>query len=312
MLQHFRRYFRKTNQDVSSEFGLVLDWEFHQSNGWASACMSFLVDAIITEFDPVIISSQRQYDTAKSQLRFIVSFEPGWAAPRLNYSRLTDGCKVVIYSDPHYQPEERHKYFDDNGFNYVLSLYQSPFFKHFKGFPEDKFIHFPWAVPDQFVTSGGLHVRSDEVMIFGGSKSAAYDIRNWCRRQNGVTEFNFSGVENKQLKDEEYYHWLQGFDAVIAAGSSDPQFDLVTPKYFEIAGAGALLIGQKCADLPALGFNEDNSLLFTKTDFVEKLSEYRKRPENFLLLREKGRNLIRSRHMVSHRVKKIGELFDAC
>jgi hypothetical protein len=273
--------------------------------------MPFLVRAILAEFKPVVISSQRQYERHKRQLRFILSFEPGWAAPALCFDRQIECCKTVIYSDPHYRPLERREYFETNGFDYVLSLYCAPFFKHFKKFPEKKFIHFPWAVPDLFVSSVEVMVKSNEVAIFGGRNSAAYDLRNWCREQGEVTNYDFSGVENKKLSDEEYYRWLLQFDAVVAAGSSNPVYNLVTPKYFEITAVGALLIGQYCEDLLSLGFHDDNCLIFSQEDFVEKVAAYRQSPETYLAVRERGRELIRSRHLVSHRLETLRELYNA-
>ena len=293
-----------------SEFGLVLDWDFHRRNRWASAYSHFLVEAIINAFDPVIISSQRQYDFHRKRLDCILSFEPGWAAPRIQYDSGCESLKAVMYSDPHYQPEARSKYFTENGFDFVLSLYRAPFFQHFKGFPEEKFVHFPWAVPDCFVSELPVRVRSDEVVIFGGKASDAYDIRNWCRYQPGITGYDYSGVENKRLGNKEYYCWLENFDAIIAAGSSKPIYNLVTPKYFEIPAAGALLVGQFCEDLEVLGFDASNSLIFDPSEFLDKVDHYRRNPEAFLATRKRGRELIGSRHRLSDRISLLKRLFD--
>jgi glycosyl transferase family 1 len=292
-----------------SAFGLVLDWDFHRSNRWASAYSSFLAEAIIAEFDPVIISSQQQYDFHRKRLSCILSFEPGWAAPHIRYDRRCESLKAVMYSDPHYQPEVRSKYFEENGFDFLLSLYRAPFFQHFKGFPEEKFVHFPWAVPDRFVSDFPIRVRSTEVAIFGGKASEAYDVRNWCRTQPGITGYDYSGVENKRLGNEEYYRWLESFDAIIAAGSSKPIYNLVTPKYFEIPASGALLVGQFCEDLEVLGFDASNSLIFSPSDFMDKVANYRRNPEAFLVTRERGRELIRSQHRLSDRIALLKGLF---
>jgi hypothetical protein len=291
-----------------SDFGLVIDRRFHSGNRWVSAYAPFLVKAIVAAFDPVVISSQAEYDRRKRKLRRILSFEPGWAAPKIRYDGRIDCVKAVMYSDPHYEPAERRRYFDENRFDAVLSLYRSPFFRHFPGFPEEKFVHFPWAVPDAFLSDEPPAVRSNEVAIFGGRSSKAYDVRNWCREQPGITGYDLSGVENKRLRDGDYYLWLRRFDAVVAAGSSNPDYDLVTPKYFEIAAAGALLIGQRCADLPALGFDEGNCLLFSREDFLAQVERYRRDPEAFLRIRERGRELIRSRHRLSDRIAAIREV----
>ena len=72
------------NLSKTSDFGLILDWKFHIKNKWVSAYTPYLVNEIIRRFDPIIISSQRQYDFFKKKLKQILTFEPEWAAPRIN------------------------------------------------------------------------------------------------------------------------------------------------------------------------------------------------------------------------------------
>lgn len=291
------------------EVGLVLDREFHRRHRWVSAYGHFLVEAILREFSPRVISSQREYDLQKKGIRFLLSFEPGWASPGLRYDPGVSCLKAVMYSDPHYRPEERRRYFEENGFDHVLSFYRAPFFRHFDGFPEEKFVHFPWAVPDAMISDHRITARSGEVAIFGARSGDAYDVRNWCRGQEGIVAFDHSGVENKDLSDEEYYRWLRSFDAVVAAGSSNPDYDLVTPKYFEIPAAGALLVGQHCADLAFLGFDDSNALIFRKEDFRDRVASYRRDPGRFVEARARGRALIRERHKLSDRIAAIRGLF---
>jgi len=293
-----------------SNFGLVVDWRFHKERKWVSALTPYLIDAIVKEFRPVIISSQEDYDRYKDNLRYIISAEPGWAAPKIKYDTGIDCVKAVFYSDPHNDTKNRFDYFNNNGFDYVFSYYDSPFFYHFKDFPKEKFIHMPWAIPDEFISENEITVRNSEVVIFGGQNSDAYDVRNWCRNQPGITNYNNSGVENKKMTDEEYFVWLSKFDAIIAAGSSNPIYDLVTPKYFEIASAGSLLIGQRCKDLDTLGFNDENMLIFEKEDFLRKVEEFKKNPEVFIKMRKKGRAMIKERHTISKRIEKIKETFE--
>lgn len=291
-----------------SEFGLVINWKFHKQNRWVSALAPYLVNAIIQEFDPLIISSQVEYELHKKKLRFIISMEPGWAAPTIKYDNKKECIKSVFYSDPHYETEKRRKYLTENNFDYVFSLYNKPFFYHFKGFPESKFVHMPWAIPNQYISAHLIEVRSSDVVIFGAQNSDAYDVRNWCREQEYIKNYNYSGVENKKMTDEDYFKWLSQFDAIVAAGSSNPIYDLVTPKYFEIASTGALLIGQDCGDLENLGFNEQNAVVFTKKDFKDKVLSYKNNPDSFIDIRNNGRELIRSRHKVSDRIKLIKEV----
>lgn len=290
-----------------SDVGLVIDWKFHRERRWVSALTPYLVDAIVAEFNPLVISSQFDYNVYKRRLKYIISMEPGWAAPRLRYDTDIRCQKAVFYSDPHHETEARYRYFKENDFQKVFSYYKRPFFYHFKGFPPDQFVHMPWAIPNDLISRAPIDIRNAKVGIFGGKNSPAYDVRNWCREQSCVENFEFSGVENKKMNDEEYFQWLARWDALVAAGSSDPAFDMVTPKYFEIASAGALLFAHRCADLPDLGFDSSNSIIFDRSNFLSEVSKFKSSPEKFLEVRKAGRDLIMKSHKVSDRVSKIKE-----
>ena len=292
-----------------SQFGLVVDWKFHRRDGWVSIFAPNLVEAILKEFDPYIISSQRDYELCKKRVKYIVSMEPGWAAPKIIYDHRVDHVVAVMASDPHNKKEWLGEYVSANGIDYVLSQYRSPFFYHFPDFPPEKFVHFPWAVPDRFLSTHEITCRKGDLAIFGAAAGDAYDVRNWCRQHPLVKDYRYSGVENKDLSNVRFFKWLQTLDAVVAAGSSQPVYNLVTPKYFEIAASSALLVGQECADLPSLGFNEGNMLIFTKDNFAELAEDYTRNPERYLPVREMGRQLIAGRHLVSHRLKQLKELF---
>ncbi len=297
----FRNLFRE------STIGFVVDWKRHKRNGWYSASTRYLVEEIVKAFNPIIISNQMTYDLCKKKLKVIISLELG--VPKLRFDNKIKATKFLFYSDPHQSTTERLSYIDDNNIDYVLSFYHKPFFYHAPDFPRNKFVHFPWSIPDQFVFNDLIGVRGNEVAIFGGKNSPAYDVRNWCRAQEGVKTYDNSGVENKVLGDAAFYDWLNKFDAIIAAGSSNPEYDLVTPKYFEIAASGALLIGQYCEDLGLLGFDKTNSLIFKKENFSKTITSYRKKPKNYISIRENGRMLIKKRHLTSHRIELLKHLF---
>jgi len=293
-----------------ADVALVINWRFHTKDKWVSITAPYFVKAFIKEFDPLILSSQVEYELFKNKIKYIVSMEPGWAAPKLKYDKKQNHIIGVFVSDPHNKVDWFQKYIEDNDVTFVLSQYLSPFFYHFPEFPKKKFVHFPWAVPDELVPQGRPKVHHNDIMIFGGKDSGAYDVRNWCREQSGVTEFDNSGVENKSLSNEGYFEWLETFDASVAAGSSDQKYDLVTPKYFEIASVGSLLIGQQCKDLEALGFDETNMLIFHKENFNAKVARYLESSVDYLGMRNKGKSLILSRHLISHRVSLIKEIFE--
>lgn len=288
------------------DVGFVVDWDRYRNNGFFSAMTPFLIEAILKGFWPTIISSQAEYNRHKKKLKKIISIELG--VPTIQYDTDLDCVKVLFHSDPHFEPEKRSRYFTENRFNYVLSFYKAPFFYHNPGFDLHKFIHFPWAVPDALIYTGPIKYRGDEIAIFGGAGSDAYDVRNWCRQQPGITNYEYSGVENKTLDNKKFYHWLHQFDAIVAAGSSNPMYDMVTPKYFEIMAAGALLIGQSCQDFEALGFGSENCLAFTKENFLDKITCYRQDPSSYTEIRTNGRDLILRRHKLSDRIKLLKEL----
>lgn len=292
-----------------TDVALVIDWQFHKKRKWVSIFAPYLVDVFIESFDPLIISSQLEYELFKKQIKFILSMEPGWAAPRLSYDARLKQTICVMASDPHNKTDWFQDYVIENDISYVLSQYHSPFFYHFPHFPTERFVHFPWAVPDHYISSKDIIARDAKVVIFGAQHGNAYDVRNWCREQGGVVSYENSGVENRTFSDQDYFSWLAGFDAVVAAGSSDPQYDLVTPKYFEIPASGALLVGQQCSDLERLGFNDNNALLFTAENFISKLDFYRKNIDKYLQVRRNGLDLIKQRHLLSHRIKHIESLF---
>jgi len=296
------------NLKNKSEFGLVIDWSFHKKNRWVSIFTPYFVDAYIRTFKPLIIRSQPELNLFKNQLKYILSMEPGWAAPKLKYTK--NQLVALLASDPHNKTDWFQEYVEKNNITYILSQYNSPFFFHFPNFPKEKFIHFPWAVPDEFISKKRITINNNDVMIFGGKTSDAYDVRNWCRLQDNIICLDNSGVENKALSDREYFDILSSFDAIIAAGSSKPQYDLVTPKYFEIASTGALLVGQKCKDLEILGFNENNSLIFSKENFNTIIEAYRKNPYSFIKTRSEGRKLIFQKHLISNRINKIRSIFN--
>jgi len=298
------------NFKKETEIALVINWKFHTHNKWVSVTTPYFVDAFIEEFNPLIISSQLEYELFKKKIKYIVSMEPGWAAPKIKYNKNMGHIIGVFASDPHNKINWFQEYVESNNITYVFSQYCSAFFYHFPKFPKERFIHFPWSVPDELIPKNNIELHDADIMIFGGQNSEAYDIRNWCRKQPDIIAFDNSGVENKKLSNKEYFDWLGTFDAIVAAGSSSPIYDLVTPKYFETAAVGSLLIGQSCTDLEKLGFNETNMLIFEKDNFNLKVQGYLKNKAGSLEKRKKGKQLILERHLVSHRVSYIKTLFN--
>ncbi|RMG44543.1 MAG: glycosyltransferase, partial [Acidobacteria bacterium] len=290
--------------------GLVLHREFHEQGRWVSALTPRLIDELCRRHEVCWIGDQRTYEAVLGDLDALFSCEPGWAAPKLDFSRtpalrakLAEIPSYITFSDPH-DNRWRERYFLRSGLGFVLGYYYEPTLRHFRRLPPERLVHFPWAVPDEWIGREPIVFRGQErIACFGASRHEAYTVRNWCRTFPFVDSRANSGVENKVMTDEEYAAWLATLDAAIAAGSDDPRYQLTTPKYFEIAAAGALLFAQWTPDLARLGFEHGvNCLVFDRGSFEVLAREYLARPEEFLPLREAGRELIRRRHSLSVRL----------
>lgn len=297
------------------KMGLVLDPEFYILEKSVAAVTIPLIRALIDRFDTRIIYDQKTYDQLCTKVDFLVSMEPKWAAPVLNWRRVgrlrrsLPPCPCyVIMSDPHNE-QWREDYFLKQNLDYILALYYQPTRNHFRRIPMERIFHFPWAVPDEWISDEEITYHGqDKIAIFGASQSDAYSLRNWCRQQPCVQSYDYSGVENKVLSDEDFFEWLQGFDAVVAAGSEHAKYRLTTPKYFETVAAGSLLFAQITDDLPRLGFEDGkNCIIFSQSNFRSRVELYLADPasERWLSIRRMGRQFIRERHTIGVRLDML-------
>lgn len=298
-------------RNKNSRVGLVLNWGLHQRGDWTVAEYPFFVRKFIKKFDPVIITSQKEYDRHRGQLDNIFAFGArNNKGPTLEYRG--DQTVLLFASDPNNRPDWLHSYIKNNNINYALTPYYQPFLNHIPEFDESNLIHFPWAVPDEFVIDPELiDYNGDEyVAITGASGSEIYEIRDWCRSQTGVKSFQTSGHRDKRFTHKGYYTWLRDFDAMIAAGSFNKQWQYLFAKYYEIPAAGALLFAQYAEDLNRAGFSEENSIIFqSKEEFNKKKNEYLNHPEEYIDIRRQGTNLISDHHTITERLDLIEKLF---
>lgn len=295
------------SMNKQSNVGLVIDWGFHKMDGWTVAQSPFLVEALITEFEPVILPSQRAYEKHEQMLDYVLSFEPGWSAPKIDYNNRSDHAIGIITSDPHNKTDWFADYIRDNDIEYIFSPYYHPFLAHFPDISEDRIVHLPWAVPERFMIDPDdiVYRGQEKIHIFGATGSDIYEVRDWCREFPFVINHTNSGAQNKVMDHEEYYKWCQKFDATIAAGTTIGRLKYVFAKYFEIPAAGSLLFAQENPDLPLLGLSSDNCILFTKDNFPEKVDNYHDDPEQYLERRRRGCELMHERHTINDRVNKI-------
>jgi FkbM family methyltransferase len=280
-----------------------------------SATSYYLVEEFRKRFDCVWIEDQRGYEDSLADLNLLISMEPGWASPVLELAgtpalreKLSNIPSFILYSDPH-AAHWRQDYFLKNRLDYILAFYHAPTLRHFQEIPPERIIHFPWAIPDHWVGDDPIRFRGQlKICCSGGAKSEAYAVRNWCRGFDFVESCTNSGVENKVMTDAEYVEWLAQKDASIAAGSDSLKYRLTVPKYFEIAAAGSLLFAQYTDDLERLGFRDmENCIVFDRSSFEKLAKEYLAHPEDYLKIRQAGRELIRSRHTLSNRIQFLEE-----
>ena len=305
----------QSDNPANATLGLVIYYDHHKQNKWTNATTPHLIQSIIDSYNTVIIESQADYERYIDKLDVVISMEPDWAGPKLNYlanqrcrERFLRIPSYILLSDFH-DKKWRMDYVNDNCIDYILSYYHNPFLHHFTKVDSSKMIHFPWTVPDHWFIDEPIKYRGDNhICCFGGKNSPAYELRNWCREFDFVKSSYNSGCENAVMSDDEFVEWLRRQDAVIAAGSEDIKYRLTTPKYFETAGVGSLLFAQRTDDLDLLGFKHlENCIIFDKSNFEQLAREYLANPDNYVQIRENGRKLIYDRHRLSVRMGFLRE-----
>ncbi|MFA5785358.1 MAG: hypothetical protein WC962_10820, partial [Phycisphaerae bacterium] len=193
------------------KLGLVINRQFHEENRWCSATTYHLVEALKSRFDCIYIQNQQDYENSLGNIDFLISMEPGWAAPVLELSRtqplrekLSKIPSYIFYSDPHAN-KWREDYFLKNSLGYVLTFYWGPFLYHFTNIPRSQLVHFPWPIPDRWLSDEPIVFNGgSKICCFGGQKSDAYELRNWCRGFDFVESADNSGVENKVMSESQY------------------------------------------------------------------------------------------------------------
>lgn len=299
----------------SIKLGLVLDKKFHFQRKWVTSLTAPLIDAIRGSFDTYIISNQEEYEHIIGEIDALVSMEPRWGAPEINFqankligSKFDSIPTYMHMSDPH-KNKWKYEYGLKYGFKKILSPYYAPLIKNIPSIDRGKVLHFPWSIPDEYCFKGEIRARENaQLCCFGGKFGEAYETRNWCRSFDFVHAAYNSGCENKVMSDNEYFNWLSSFNALIAAGSSLDKYKLTTPKYFEIAASGSLLFAQFTDDLEILGFiDNENCIIFDEINFEHKSKQYLENSsmEKYLSIRENGLELIKNRHMTKHRVDAL-------
>lgn len=300
--------------DNDSRYGLVLNWGLHQRGEWTVAEYPYFINGFLNRFDPVILTSQSIYEAKASKIDNIFAFGArNKKGPTLEY--LDEDHTVLLFaSDPNNKPEWLYEYIHRNSVDRVLSPVYNPFFDWVPHLDEQMLEFFPWAVPEQFIINPEeIQYRgNDKIHLTGASGNEVYEMRDWCRQQEFVVDYNTSGHQNRVFSHSEYYQWLRKFDCMVATGSLKPRWQYLFGKYFEIPAAGNLLFAQYSADLNKAGFNDENCVIFdSKDSFKSNVNSYVENPEIYMNTRKRGAELIKEKHTVSDRLDTVDSLFSS-
>ena len=313
------------------KLGLIMDPKQLILDIYCLAGVDEFIRALVHKFDCRLIRNQAEFDEYYDDVEALFSLEVEYEAPildwrrdcfpfgrltlakynlRLPYRKRRPKLSYMRCGDPYKKRLLwRQDYLLKNNITFLLAYYVPPTKTHFTKIPPDRIVSFPYIVPDEWITDESIKYSGQQKLLcFGASGHKAYNIRDWCRTLDFVTSSDYSGSQNKVLFGRQYFDWLKGFDAMIAAVSDSPIFDMTNPKYYEIAGAGCLLFAQYTTELEALGFRDmENCVIFDKSNFEEKAKKYLQDPESYIHIREKGRRMIRERHTVSVRLDFLEE-----
>jgi spore maturation protein CgeB len=309
---------RVSNKGKNSNIALAINWGCHELNHWPVAEYKFFIEKFIDRYDPLIVPNQKTYDKFGNLANIIVTIEPSsYMSPELDYENSREQEILLITGHPHPKGESFERYISKNDIDYILSRYYDPMKMHFPDIPEEKIVHYPWAVPkEHIIDRDEISMKNQEKIAIFGKKSdhPMYEARNRLRGSqfvSNVRSIKSSKNDSKPLTDEEYYRWIREFDAAIAAGSFQPEYQYTLAKYFEIPAAGSLLFAQYCSDLGRLGFDEKNCVIFEDfDDFEGKADTYLENPGEYMERRKRGVELIRDRHTIEDRIDRISSLCD--
>ena len=304
-------YIGRVNRNT--DFGFVIHETRHRRQTWAVVGQHALYEAVIRDLGPVIIRSRLGYALRRSQLTMVLSAEPMTQAPPISFS--ASHVTAVYVSDP-WNKSWMAGHLRGCGFDYILSEYPRGFAANadLRFIRPEQVIHFPFCVPDWVPDGFPVSCRQSGIVAFGaGEETSRYELRNWIKGQKDLVESQtYSGDYNRQFRGDDYFRFLGGIDCAVAAVSEYPPFDAPVAKYFEIPAAGCLLLGFHCPELDELGFvHMVNCVMFTSRDeFISEAEKYLSAPQEYLLIRERGQDLIRTRHTNSSRIAQLRSLFE--
>ncbi|MHA1299492.1 MAG: hypothetical protein ACTSO9_08675 [Candidatus Helarchaeota archaeon] len=244
-------------------------------NKWIVGLTKYMYNEIINKLNCILIENQRDYNRYKDYLDVVIAPSQGANGPFIKYKKNKPKLKYTLVFDPWLYKNYRQRYIFENRFSYVLVGYYYPAIYHFKRVPVSRMVHFPWAVPDDFVIKDPIKpLTQNYILVFGESRSDVYDTRNCTNRYYFVKSYSRSGAY-KVVTGFDYIKWLGQFDAIIAATSLNVKYRHVVAKYFEVPASGALLFAQEAEDLDIIGFKDNkNGIIFNKENFKDKVEQH--------------------------------------
>ena len=297
-------------KNSKSAYGFAIHWNQYSRGKLGIAQTPFFIESFFELFNPIVLTTQQSYERHKDYLDYVFLYMPGGRAPMIEFDLNREHTICALLGDPHSDIERREDYIIRNDIDYVLTQYYRPFKRHFSHWDEYELIHFPWAMPEEFILEpDSIEVDDAEMIVLGDAGGDPYATREWCAEHPFVEDPHRDIFANKTFSRGDYYEWLRQFEAVIAANSLADDFRYVTAKFFEIPAAGALLFAQYSEDLARLGFTEENCVIFDEDSFEEKARSYLDAPEEYLDVRRRGAKLIAERHTISDRIDLLDTLF---
>ena len=296
-------------KNYNSNIVFVTSLDFYHNKKWQVASQAILWYKFVEENNAILCGSSLSYLLFFKNKKHIVSLEPKYNAPTINFDKFHD--KVIILLSDSHSKQWLPNYLKMNSVTDIITPYRKTLIDtKYADFLKDSHIHsFPWSVPEHLVKNITISQQNDKVLGFGQSGSEVYDLRDWTFNTNLLDTFNYAGSGNYKFKGDDYFKWVRTYDASVVAMSTKKLYNYTVAKYFEIPSQGLLLFAFPSVDLEDFGFKDSENCIFVnKTNFHEKIKEYQSNPQNYLEIRKNGLELIKSKHTINSRLSYLKNL----
>ncbi len=302
--------YARFRKEATKEVAFIHDKRFFSHKNWQVVSQCDLWYKFVEEHQPILCGSFLSYYLFARKAKYVVSLEPGYNAPKFNFSKHHKKV-IVLLSDSH-SKKWFYNYSKKSNVTDVITPYKKTLeYTGYASFIKESFIHsFPWCISDDIVLQTSIVQDEGRIMSFGNvAVEDAYDLRRWVFESGVLKSFDYAGSGNQKYKGQDYYHWLRGFDATVVAMSTHKLYNYTVAKYFEVLSQGHLLFAFPTVDLKDHGFIDGvNCILVSKENFKEKIDAYLQNPMDYIDIRNNGLQLIKTKHTVSHRLAQLASL----